>query len=99
METKTEIICPNLPPPQDTPPPLGWGSSPSQNHQQTYVTCSSNSITLQIAGVKQTDTSWRLSNSLQQLLSSNELEVTTHDVFSEDGKERVCASCFSMHYH
>ena len=95
-------ICPNPPPRQDTPPPGRWGFSPSQNHQQTYITCIQpdfNFITLPFAGVKQTDTSWHLSGPLQQLLSSNELEVTTHDVFTENGKERVCASCFSMHYH
>ena len=91
---KTVIIYPNPPPPQDTPPPWEWGSFPSQNYQQTYVTYNSNSITLPL-----TDTSWQLCSSLQQHLSSSEVEMTVHDAFSENGKKRVGALCLSMHYH
>ena len=33
---------------------------------------------------------------LQQLISSNEGDATMHDVFTEDGRETVCVSCFTM---
>ena len=35
----------------------------------------------------------------QQLFSSTELKATLHDVFTEDGRERVCASCLSVQYN
>ena len=38
-------------------------------------------------------TSWQLSSQLKLLLSSSELKATTHDVFSENGRERVCVLC------
>ena len=38
-------------------------------------------------------TSWQLSSQLQQLLSSSELKATTHDVFSEEGREKVGILC------
>ena len=37
--------------------------------------------------------SWQLTSQLQQLLSSSELKVTTHDVFSEEGREKVGILC------
>lgn len=39
-------------------------------------------------------TSWQLSSRLQQLLFSSELKVTTHDVFSEEGREKVVVLCY-----
>ena len=39
---------------------------------------------------------WQLSSHLRQ---SSELEVTTHDVFSENGRERVCVLCCLLDNH
>ena len=36
----------------------------------------------------------QFSSPLQELLSSSGLDMTTHDVFTENGRERVCAVNF-----
>ena len=68
------------------PPPPQWGCSSSQDKK---------------AGSSEqlihATTTWQLSDQLQQLLSSSELEATLHDCFSEDGRERVCTLCLLVH--
>ena len=79
------VTCPDPPPPQDAPPPRD--SSPSQDKKAGSTAKFK---------VKHAATSWQLSCPLQELLSSSKLEATVHDVFTEDGRERVCVSCFAM---
>ena len=50
------------------------------------------------SSVKRADKNWQLSDPVQELLSSSKLEATMHDIFTEDGRERVCASHFTMQY-
>ena len=80
------VTCPDPPPPQDAPPPRD--SSLSQDKSAGSTAKVSHPQPRHAA------TSWQLSRPLQQPLSSGKLEVTTHDVFTENGRERVCASGF-----
>ena len=82
-----EVTCPDPPPPQDAPPPRD--SSPSKKAGSTEK---------EKFKIKHAATNWQLSGPLQELLSSSELEATIHDVFTEDGRERVCVSCVIMQY-
>ena len=82
-----EVTCPDPPLPQDVPPPRD--SSPSQDKKA--------SSTAKLK-VKHAAKNWQLSGPFQELLSSSKLESTMHDVFTEDGRERVCTSHFTMQY-
>ena len=74
-----EVTCPDPPLPQDVPPPRD--SSPSQDKKASSTTK---------LKVKHADKNWLLSGPFQELLSSSKLESTMHDVFTEDGRKRVC---------
>ena len=80
------VTCPDPPPPQDAPPPRD--SSPSQDKS------AGSTVKVSHPQPRHAAKSWQLSRPLQQPLSSGKLEVTTYDVFTEDGRERVCASGF-----
>lgn len=82
-----EVTCPDPPLPQDVPPPRDSSSSQDKKASSTAK-----------FKVKHAAKNWQLSVPLQELLSSSELEATVHDVFTEDGRERVCASHFTMQY-
>ena len=70
----------------DLPPPQ-WGCSSSQDKKAGLIAKVSH---LQLIHATAT---WQLSDQMQRLLSSSELEATAHECFSEDGRERVCRLC------
>ena len=66
--------CSDLPPSQDSPPPRS--SSHSQDKRAAGAKCSLQNVTSR--------------QPFKKLHFSNELEVTEHEVFTKDGRERVC---------
>ena len=91
------VTCPDPPPPQDAPPPRD--SSPSQDRKAESTTMARvkhavSTVKVSHPQPRHAAKSWQLSRPLQQPLSSSKMEVTTHDVFTEDGRERVCTSGF-----
>ena len=81
--------CSDPPPPQDSP--LPQDSPPPQNSPPPRS--SSHSQDKRVAGtlsakcLPQNATSWQ---PFKKLHFSTELEVTEHEVFVKDGRERVC---------
>ena len=73
------VTSPGPPPPQDAPPPQDVPPPQGSFPSQDKKA--------------EPATRWQLSSHLRQLLSSSELEVTTHDVFSKDGRKRVSVLC------
>ena len=70
------------------PPPRGHSS---QNKKSGSIVKVCNPQLRHVA------TTWQVADQLQRLLSSSELEAKVHDVFTEDGRERVCTLCLSVH--